>query len=69
MTLEKKFDEIIDSEIPHTSFLSEKSVKVCMKESYNLAIEDVLNWLSEQSHLSDNVNYLKEEYINKFLDK
>lgn len=69
MTSEDRFDEIVDSEIFHSSFFSKEDVMNCMKKTYNMAIEDVLNWLSNHNHLSDNVNYLKEECLKKFLKK
>jgi len=36
-----------------------------MEKSYDLGIEEFLEWLSKQDHLSDNINYIIEEWKNQ----
>jgi hypothetical protein len=52
----------------HHMFLNETGVINALKETYNLGKrdgeKDVLNWLSEMNHLSDNINYIIEEWEN-----
>jgi hypothetical protein len=35
-----------------------------MTDSYNLGVNDVLNWLSKMDYLSDNIEYIIEEWYN-----
>jgi hypothetical protein len=61
----KKFLEIYENEILHTSFLDKETVLKCMEDSYYLGIKDVLSWMSEMNHISDNLSYIIEEYKNQ----
>ena len=63
--MKNTFLEIYDKNIVHTSFLDKSTVMKCMEDSYYLGVNDVLNWMSEMNHLSDNVDYLIEEYKNQ----
>jgi hypothetical protein len=57
-----KLNEIYDNTIPHSAFLDKNSVEKCMEDSYNLGVRDVLEWLSKMQHLSDNIEYIIEEW-------
>lgn len=63
--MDKRLQEIYDKEIVHSSFLDRRTVEKCMKESYELGIKDVLGWLSAQDYLSDNIQYIIEEWENR----
>jgi hypothetical protein len=63
--MKNTFLEIYDKNIVHTSFLDKSTVMKCMEDSYYLGVNDVLNWMSEMNHLSDNVDYLIKEYKNQ----
>ena len=63
--MDNRLTEIFENTIPHSSFLSERAIMSCMYQSYNLGIEDVLEWLKKNEHLSDNINYLVEEFQNQ----
>lgn len=63
--MDKKLSEIYDGEITHNSFLDKRTVLKCMKKSYDLAVEDILSWLSTQDYLSDNITYIVDEWKNK----
>lgn len=60
-----KLENIFEEEIVSSVFLDKTSVEKCMERSYNLGREDVLEWLSKMKHVSDNVDYLIEEYKNQ----
>lgn len=66
--MKNTFLEIYDKNIVHTSFLDKRTVMKCMEESYYQGVNDVLNWMSEMNHLSDNVDYLIKEYKNQHND-
>ena len=61
----KKLQDIYDDKIVHSSFLDKDSVEKCMIESYELGRQEVLIWMKNMSHLSDNINYIIEEYKNQ----
>jgi hypothetical protein len=63
--MKNTFLEIYDKNIVHTSFLDKRTVMKCMEDSYYQGVNDVLNWMSEMNHLSDNVDYLIKEYKNQ----
>lgn len=63
--MNNNLQEIYDNNIVHSSFLDKKNVEKCMEESYNLGVKDVLDWISKQNYLSDNLNYLIEEWNNQ----
>jgi hypothetical protein len=62
--MNKDLNEIYDRHIIHSSFLDKRTVDKCMKESYELGVREVLGWLASQDYLSDNVEYIIEEWYN-----
>lgn len=63
--MKSNLKKILDDNIIHTGFYDRKSVEKCMEESYDLGTKEVLEWLSNQEHLSDNINYIIEEWKNQ----
>jgi hypothetical protein len=63
--MKDKLEEIYENTIPHSSFLSKKAVVNCMEQSYEMGRQDVLQWLSKMDYLSDNINYILEEWKNQ----
>jgi hypothetical protein len=63
--MNKDLNEIYDRHIVHNSFLDKRTVDKCMEESYKLGVQDVLNWLREVDYLTDNMNYIIEEFKNQ----
>ena len=61
----EKIQEIYDRLIVHNSFLDKRTVEKCMNESYDSGVKDVLSWLSTQDYLSDNIQYIIEEWENQ----
>lgn len=59
--------KIYESNIVHESFFDKDSVEKCMEQSYKQGVDDVLNWLSKMDYLSDNVQYIIEEWKNQNL--
>ena len=63
--MKPELENIIETNIVHNIFLDRKSVEKCVEESYNLGVNDVLNWLSKMDYLTDNIEYLIEEWNNQ----
>ena len=57
--------KIYESNIIHSTFFDKNAVEKCMEDSYKLGVNDVLNWLSKMEHLSDNIDYIIEEWKNQ----
>lgn len=64
-----KLQNIFDEEVVSSVFLDKSSVEKCMERSYNLGREEVFDWLSKMEYLSDNIQYIKEEWENQHLKK
>ena len=54
--------KILDVNMVHNSFFDKKTVETCMEKSYDLGAEEVLEWLSKMDYLSDNIEYIIEEW-------
>jgi hypothetical protein len=63
--MDPELKKIYEKHIVHNSFLDQNSVESCMKDSFNLGVKKVLEWLSKQDYLSDNINYIIEEWDNQ----
>jgi hypothetical protein len=63
--MKPSLEKILSRYIVHTGFFDRNSVEKCMEKSYDLGIEEFLEWLSKQDHLSDNINYIIEEWENQ----
>ena len=60
-----RFQGIYENRIVHNSFLDKSTVNECMEDSYWLGVKDVFDWLSKMEYLTDNIQYLKEEWENQ----
>jgi hypothetical protein len=50
----------------NTSFVLDKEgVFKSIEESYNLGTKEVLDWLSKMDYLSDNIDYIIDEWNNR----
>jgi hypothetical protein len=58
-------EKILDNHIVHTGFFDRNSVEKCMEQSYDLGTKELIEWLSKQDYLSDNINYIIEEWENQ----
>jgi len=63
--MREELNKIYEDTIPHSTFLDKISVEKCMENSYNLGVKDVLEWLSQMKHLSNNIEYIIEEWNNQ----
>ena len=63
--MKPNLEKILSKYVVHTGFFDRDSVEKCMEKSYDLGIEEFLEWLSKQEHLSDNINYIIEEWENQ----
>jgi hypothetical protein len=62
--MEKKLQEIYEKNINNSFVLDKDGVIKSMEESYELGSKEVLDWLSKMEYLSDNINYIIEEWNN-----
>ena len=62
--MEKKLQEIYEKNISNNFMLDKDGVIKSMEESYDLGSKEVLAWLSKMDYLSDNINYIIEEWKN-----
>jgi hypothetical protein len=49
----------------HSTFLNEEGIISALNKAYDLGEKNVLNWLSNQKHISDNIDYLIDEWKNQ----
>ena len=62
--MEKKLQEIYEKNINNNFMLDKDGVIKSMEESYKLGSKEVLDWLSKMDYLSDNINYIIDEWNN-----
>lgn len=62
--MENKLQEIYEKNINNNFMLDKDGVIKSMEESYELGSKEVLDWLSKMDYLSDNINYIIEEWKN-----
>ena len=62
--MEKKLQEIYEKNINTNFVLDKDGVIKSMEESYELGSKEVLDWLSKMEYLSDNINYIINEWNN-----
>jgi hypothetical protein len=62
--MEKKLQEIYEKNINNNFVLDKDGVIKSMEESYELGSKEVLDWLSKMDYLSDNINYIIDEWNN-----
>ena len=62
--MEKKLQEIYEKNISNNFMLDKDGVIKSMEESYELWSKEVLDWLSKMDYLSDNINYIINEWNN-----
>jgi hypothetical protein len=63
--MKSELEKIIENNIVNNVFLDKESIQKCVEESYNLGVNDVLDWLSKMDYLSDNLKYIIEEWNNQ----
>jgi uncharacterized protein YjgD (DUF1641 family) len=62
--MEKKLQEIYEKNINNNFVLDKDGVIKSMEESYELGSKEVLDWLLKMEYLSDNINYIINEWNN-----
>jgi hypothetical protein len=63
--MKSELEKIIENNIVNNVFLDKESIQKCIEDSYNLGVNDVLDWLSKMDYLSDNLKYIIEEWNNQ----
>jgi len=59
------FYQLIKEHNNHNMFLNETGIVNAMEKCYNQGVDDVLTWLSKMDYLSDNMNYIIDEWKNQ----
>jgi hypothetical protein len=62
--MEKRLREIYEKNVSDEFVLDKNGVFKSMEQSYELGTQDVLTWLSKMDNLSDNIQYIIEEWNN-----
>jgi hypothetical protein len=62
--MKQKLKEIYEKNINSTYVLDKDEVFKSMEQSYELGNKEVLDWLSKMDYLSDNIEYIIEEWNN-----
>jgi hypothetical protein len=60
--MNKKLNEIYKKNISETYVIDKEGVVKSMKDAYNLGITDVFKWLSNMDYLTDNIQYIIDEW-------
>jgi hypothetical protein len=63
--MKPSLEKILDTYVVHTGFFDRNSVEKCMEQSYDLGTKEFVEWLQKQDYLSDNINYIIEEWKNQ----
>jgi hypothetical protein len=63
--MKPSLEKILNTYVVHTGFFDRNSVEKCMEQSYDLGTKELIEWLSKQDYLSDNINYIIEEWKNQ----
>ena len=63
--MKPSLEKILNTYVVHTGFFDRNSVEKCMEQSYDLGTKEFIEWLSQQDYLSDNINYIIEEWENQ----
>jgi len=64
MNRKEKYLEIVNENVLH-NFLDKKSILKCMEISYEMGIEDFLEWLVENNLTSIDKIELKDQWLKK----
>jgi len=62
--MEQRLKEIYEKNVSDEFILDKNGVFKSMEQSYELGTKDVLTWLSKMDYLSDNIEYIIEEWNN-----
>jgi uncharacterized protein YjgD (DUF1641 family) len=61
----EKLEKIYEKNVNTSFVLDKEGVFKAMELSYELGSKEVLEWLSKMDYLSDNIDYINEEWNNK----
>jgi hypothetical protein len=61
----EKLEKIYEKNVNTSFVLDKEGVFKSMELSYELGSKEVLEWLSKMDYLSDNIDYIIEEWNNK----
>ena len=67
--MNKKLEEIFEKNSNSNFILDKEAVFKSMEESYQLGINEVLDWLHQMDYVTDKINYIIEEWNNQHNNK
>lgn len=62
--MEQRLLDIYEENVINVFVFDKNGVFKSMEQSYELGTRDVLTWLSKMDYLSDNIEYIVEEWNN-----
>lgn len=62
--MEQRLLDIYEENVINVFVFDKNGVFKSMEQSYELGTKDVLTWLSKMDYLSDNIEYIIEEWNN-----
>ena len=63
--MKEKLNEIYEKNVSETYVIDKEGVVKSMEDAYNLGIIDVFKWLSNMDYLTDNMQYIIDEWNNQ----
>jgi hypothetical protein len=69
LVMNKKLEEIFEKNSNSNFILDKEAVFKSMEESYQLGINEVLDWLHQMDYVTDKINYIIEEWNNQHNNK
>lgn len=63
--MKDSLEKIYEKNVNNTYVIDKEGVLKSMEDAYNLGIKETFDWLSKMDYLSDNIQYLIEEWKNQ----
>ena len=63
--MKERLNEIYEKNVSETYVIDKEGVVKSMKDAYILGIADVFEWLSNMDYLTDNMQYIIDEWNNQ----
>jgi hypothetical protein len=63
--MKERLNKIYEKNVSETYVIDKEGVVKSMEDAYNLGITDVFEWLSKMDYLTDNMQYIIDEWNNQ----
>jgi hypothetical protein len=63
--MKERLNKIYEKNVSETYVIDKEGVVKSMEDAYNLGITDVFKWLSNMDYLTDNMQYIIDEWNNQ----